>query len=428
MLAMVTGGIATLAGCGEQLEGGAACAVLCPQENLDVRQVELLDAVVLDTTIAGYPELGAESRLLLANRADTIDTRAVVRFDELPRTYRDANGVETDITQVTEATLVTKVVSKPVNPDSTVRIDVYDVDAPANDTIPSELLTLFREARRIGGRTVVLGELADSVLRIPVSDSAVLDKVTTGSRLRVGLRVSGSSSVSFHIASFGTGSGPQLTFRVSPDTSVLCCVKSPIVPQSTTPAGQTFISSLLHDYIVVATQPAPVLPPGTLAVGGITGRRTYMRFRIPQELLDSDILRATLLLTQRPNPGTAGPADSMTVQVTVPAGRDAIAELSRLLSLVIPLHQAEGFGAPSARDLFTVFPDRAEVREIELAELTRQWRRALTDSSSRGIVLRGLGEAEVGGEAFFHSIEATTPALRPRLRITYVPPGGYGIP
>lgn len=427
MLVAMIGGVATLAGCGEQLQGDAACPILCPQENLAVQQSTLLDAVALDTTIDGYPNIGLETRLLLANRGDTIDTRAAIRFDELPRNYRDANGAEVEIARVFNAMLVTKLASKPINPDSPVQIDVYDLDAPTSDTAASELLPFFRNDRRIGGGTVTLGTLADSVLRIPLSDSAVLDKVTTHSRLRVGIAVSGSNSVSFHIASFGTVGAPRLTFRVSDDTTVLCCEKAFVSPVSETPPDEPYISSLLHDFVIVARQPAPVLPPATLAVGGITGRRSYFRFKVPQELLDSRILRATLLLTQRPNPGTASPGDSLVLQVMVPGGRDPITELSRQVSLVIPLHQAEGNLAPSARDLLTVRPTEGRVHEIELGQLAAQWRQVLSDSSSRAIVLRLPGEGELGGEVFFHSSEAPE-AVRPKLRITYVPRGGYGIP
>src|SRR5690348_2020325 len=76
----------SIAACGEKLEAGAACPSLCPNPDIQPRAT-LVEGVVVDSTIAGFPPIGQETDLLLASRGDTLDTRVIFRFDSLPKTY-----------------------------------------------------------------------------------------------------------------------------------------------------------------------------------------------------------------------------------------------------------------------------------------------------------------------------------------------------
>src|SRR5512145_3199207 len=69
-----------LGACGEDIQGGAACPVLCPEQNVTVFDT-VLEPVVLDTSVGPFPTIGTEEVLLLARLGDTLDTRPVVRFD-----------------------------------------------------------------------------------------------------------------------------------------------------------------------------------------------------------------------------------------------------------------------------------------------------------------------------------------------------------
>lgn len=419
-------GIAALASCSEQLEGGKSCPVLCPQENLDVREA-ILTPVAFDTTLAGYPLLGDDVSLLLASRGDTVDTRVVVRFDSLPEKYTHPAGGDSTIARVDSARVLARLVLPALNPSSPVTIQVFDVDTTATDTLPETLLPLFRDDRKIGEQTVTLSAITDTTLRIAVSDSAVLDKITGKKRLRLGFRVGGAQSAQLRILSSGTASPPRLAFRVSTDTATACCVKSPLVPLSVTPAGDDVTRLNLRDYTVVARQPLATVPDSSLAVGGLSGRRSFLRFELPPEIVDStSIVRATLLLTQRTAPRLTA-RDSVMLQVTVPVAREVVADIERQLLLITELHLVEGLPNPTKRDTVTLSPAREGVHEIELGPLLRSWRAANTPASRRAIVLRAFGEREAPGEILFYSSEAA-PALRPRLRVTYVPRGGYGVP
>ncbi|MDQ3950563.1 MAG: hypothetical protein M3282_09460, partial [Gemmatimonadota bacterium] len=58
-LAIAAAGVLAIHGCTERLEGGRACPILCPGQNVELRDT-LVAAVVLDTTLGSYPAVGDE--------------------------------------------------------------------------------------------------------------------------------------------------------------------------------------------------------------------------------------------------------------------------------------------------------------------------------------------------------------------------------
>ena len=86
---------AIAAGCGEQLEGGTACPVLCPVENVPVRDT-VLTSIAIDTTLANFPLTGEQPFVLLATSPGTpaLDVRIVARFDTVPQRYLPSGAVD----------------------------------------------------------------------------------------------------------------------------------------------------------------------------------------------------------------------------------------------------------------------------------------------------------------------------------------------
>ena len=76
--------------CDEQLDSGGACPSLCPQPSGQIRDTTFV-AIALDTSIAGFPTQGLETELYIASLQDTLQTRGVIRFDSLPKTFRHNN-------------------------------------------------------------------------------------------------------------------------------------------------------------------------------------------------------------------------------------------------------------------------------------------------------------------------------------------------
>jgi hypothetical protein len=65
---------------------------------------------------------------------------------------------------------------------------------------------------------------------------------------------------------------------------------------------------------------------------------------------------------------------------------------------------------------------------VEIVQLVRAWRSVGADRTTRAIVLSAPQEGSTPGELNFYSSDAPDPDVRPRLRLTYVPRRGFGIP
>src|SRR5918911_4472365 len=90
VVVVTLGAVLLATGCQENLGSGAACASLCP-DTLTLRDTVLVaDSVIdVDSTVAGFPPLGTESSLLVANYAqgaNRVQSVAVLRFDNLAYT------------------------------------------------------------------------------------------------------------------------------------------------------------------------------------------------------------------------------------------------------------------------------------------------------------------------------------------------------
>src|SRR6185436_52593 len=77
--------VAGINACSDRLEAGASCPLLCPQEGVPLRDT-VID-IVSDTTVVGFPSFGLEDYLLVASRGDTLETRAIIRYDTLFATF-----------------------------------------------------------------------------------------------------------------------------------------------------------------------------------------------------------------------------------------------------------------------------------------------------------------------------------------------------
>ncbi len=410
----------SLAGCGEQLDGGATCPALCPNQNIPTRDTVLLGAISVDTSVAGFPPVGTEPFLLLASRGGgaALDTRFVTRFDSLPR-YVTSPTVSTDsveITSVDSASLRMFFDLTSAKLTDTVHVDVYDVDTTAADSSTAALLPLFRADRFLTTVAVPPAGLSDTIV-VNLPDSAVLAKVQGNRRLRLGFRATSPADFQLRIYSLesGSGLGPRLRFDPSPDTAIHAIAFS---PRSTTPSTEPRLASDRADYTVVVSGSA--LPPGdAVAVGGLPGRRTYLRFDIPADILDSNtVVRATLSLVQRPNPGL-DPGDTLKIFPQVVLASKGI-EVGRAVDILSPI-------AALGLDSLVVTPADSGERTIRMVSLLRRWRTQAQPDEPRAIVLRSSSEGTLPLQAWFFSSEAPV-GLRPRLRISYIPRVNFGLP
>ena len=428
-LAIAAAGVVVIHGCSERLEGGNACPVLCPDQNVELRET-IVAAVVLDTVLSSYPPIGQEPELLLASRGDTLETRLIVRYDTLPTTYRPANSpTDTPIELVQDAGVKLRLqiledYEDEYDPDQPLTIDAYDVDTTvaeggAADTAAVTMLPLFRPDRLLGSVTFTRAQIAattDSSIKVPLNDASVLARIQAKARLRVGFVVRAAESAELVILGNNAGRPDSLVFTVSTDPAITWGT----TPYSVTPT-ERFIANDLGDFVIVAQRRAPDTPAEVLTVGGIPGRRSYLRFELPSNIVDStSVVRATLLLTQYPNRLAARAGDTISLYPQPVVASELLTNLQQAANL---LGGIVGFGLDSLR---TAPRDSGEV-SIEVIGLIQVWRLFDAEQSTRALVLRLPSEGVYQDELYFSSTEAAA-ALRPRLRLVYVPRVGFGLP
>lgn len=411
-----------LAACQEDYEGGgAACPSLCPEQNVVVFDTTF-DPVELDTTVSPFPTHGTETELLLARRGDTVDTRPVIRFDSLPTFFnRGATSGDTVIQFVDSAYVKLRINRGASVFKQPVTFEVFDVDTTTgdestarNDTSTAIERTLFRNDRRIGQITFDTAQITDSI-RIPLDNAALLDRIVNGKRLRLGFKATSAGPVQIRIVAYEGGDPAVVRFLPSADTVFN---ELQVFPRSVVPRNQVTLAADLTDYVHVISFP-PVPDGSFLVVGGIPGRRTLIRFDIPARIMDSsNVLRATLILTQRPVPSVDDTTKLSVYPLIVTAGTN-ITDVGRSAFLT----NVPGAGFDSVQ----FAPRDSGPREIEIVNALRAWALPISRTSQRGLVLRAGPESVDPRFIAFYSSRAAA-NLRPRLRVSYSPVRSFGIP
>lgn len=412
------GAAVTAVACRDDLATSVACPDLCPGSTVNVRDT-ILDAITLDTGVAGFPPTGTEPYILLASRPG-LDTRGVIRFDTLPSKF--TRGGQDSAIYTVDSAFVTVVLDRVRSRyQAPVTITLFDVDTATLDTDFDAIKTLFRADRRIGGATFDSAAIKDT-LKLPLDSAALLDKIKNGKRLRVGLQVTSPNPALLRIYSRDAGSWiagidlpPQLSFDPHPDTAVKAI---PVGEESRTPNDSPTLKVDLTDYFVVFQSPRGGAP-NELSVGGVPGERAFLRFNVPSFILDSStILRATLFLTQRPNRASTT-IDTIVLYPRLVTASESVTDVGRAAELITP----PGF----AFDSLTVVSSDSGTRSIEIVNALLRWAFFTEQKAQRAIVVTASLEGSVPGEAIFFSTEAPV-GVRPRLRVSFSPRTNFAVP
>jgi len=215
----------------------------------------------------------------------------------------------------------------------------------------------------------------------------------------------------------GNSFAPRIRFRASSDTTVL---PDTLFPKTATPPD-VYQQTAFRMFPVVLKGRLPQPSNDRLVIGGIAGARTYLRFDIPGIVIDSvTVIRASLLMTQVKARSIAATSDSVSIYTQPVLAAPSVTDIFTASTF---LGAPGGYGVDSVR----YAPRDSGQRSIELVNLMRLWRTVGTTNTTRSIVLRSPQEGNTPGELDFVSMEGPV-ALRPRLRITYVPRRGFGIP
>jgi hypothetical protein len=406
------------AACTENLETTGTCPVLCPDQGITRLEQEILP-FTLDTTLVGIPLLGQSSYTLVGRAGDTLDVRGIVRFDAPPRFYRSGAGTDsTAITTIQDA-FVRVVVDRAVSllPVPTT-LEMYDVDGPGSDTAVAVLAPRFTPDRLLGTIVAPPQSAGDTTrfdtLQVPVPSATLLAKLDASLPVRVGFRVAGGAEARVLIVPGNS----QLSYDPSPDEAI-----APILigARSATPAGDPQQAADESEFaLVVAGSPGVPDDVQLLTVGGLPGRRALMQFEIPRSIADSStIVRAQLILTQSPVRGFRELDTLILTPRPVIAG-PGVLDPFRLAQLAANPFENTG-GEQLPLDTLRLSPSDSGAVEIEMGRLLLFWRANVPGTPQRAMVLRAQHEGATPLAVRFFSAQAPE-AVRPRLRLTYIPP------
>ncbi len=407
--------------CNENLqEGRAGCPALCPGQAVPVidTTIDGLVGFAVDTTVAGYPPIGTAPELLVANGGDSLDVRGIIRFDSISVDYVPKSGDTAQPAMTAyHPTLTLRLDSTTFRSGGAVNmtIQAYDVDTIGNDTAVAVLASLFRPDRFLG--QAQFDSLSDSV-RIALDSGRIAAHVRGDRRVRIGVRLSTTGRADIATAT-GGGIAPSFAYFPTTDTSGVTAFVT--VPRSLSPLTDSLLQGDLATYPLIVVGSSPRIAQ-RLDVGGMPARRVYLRFRLPSRIVDSStVVRATLTLSVK---GFGGflPGDSLTI-----FPQSVIAT-----SLITDPTKAAAFLASSSIvgiDTVRTSPDLADTVNIEFVNAVRRWSGHQTDSVTRAIVLRIANEgADPLVTSFFAAGPTVPQAQRPRIRIAYIRPPGFGLP
>lgn len=418
-LGLALGCVLMLSACQEDVTGGAACPALCPDQNIVLKDTTIFP-VTEDSTLVGFPPLGTEGELLIARRGDSLVTAAVMRYDTLSQVFRtSADTTPRRIVGLDSAFLNLTLSATTQLATAPVFFDVYNVDAPgAADPDTAVVRQLFRADRLLATKRVSQDSLTGTV-RIDLPPAFVLSRILGGLRSRFGILIRSDASAEVRLVQGEAGvSGPQLVYlarseRDTPQVRDTLRIASFEVSRSPIPDLEDYTFPLIGT-------PAP--PPTVLAVGGLPARRVFMRFVLPPSIIDSTtIVRASLVLTQTPNRGVIGSSDTISITPRIVVATNLVDPGRSALLASDPF----SFGA--LIDPIRTTPSDSGQRRLDVPTLLRIWRNVDATLNQRSLVLVSSDEASEPAEVRFFSIEAPAD-LRPRLRITYIPRVGLGLP
>ncbi|HEU4586044.1 MAG TPA: hypothetical protein VFR95_09855 [Gemmatimonadaceae bacterium] len=429
-LAAVAGVTLVLAGCQEDLAGGAACPALCP-DTLTVRDTVLFanEMLATDVTLPGSPALGTEAQLLAADyvqSGDRLHTGVIFRFDSVQRVLTDTTGnppkaitsVDTASLRINIATPASGSYDSTLVRDTAVTFVVYDVDAPAGDFDTAAVRARFG-VTEVGSLEVLRDSLTGTI-SIPLDTAYLASHIRDGKRIRLGLEVRSDNGAQVRIFSVEGGSPASLQYIAFAETTRFSAAVSVNTRSSTGPAIRS-----LADYILLLDG-APPPPDDVLAAGGIPSSRIFLRFDIPPALIDSSttIVRANLEMSQQGNDLYASDDTVAIVTRLVRATREVSDPAQAAVLSVDPVALSTSFAVPAVR----VSPAETRVDTIPLAHIFLFWKAEGPATMQRSIVLQSSSQGLDPRRFYLHSSDAADESLRPRLRITYIPRSGFGLP
>jgi hypothetical protein len=380
-----------LIGCQEKLTAPAECPALCPGGSPEIFDEVISPISGADSSFRGYVQPYSAATLLVSNGLEGFEERAIVRFPRRPDSVsvRDtaraytidsvAFGFNLIARDTTVDGLTLSLYRLPISMDSNTTYAAVDPGF-----VPGNLIKVIPIPDTLNAgpiRTVLTGADLGPV-QIPASDTGVL---------ALGVRVDAPVPTGVRLGAVGSSTGGVFVTYATLD-----------VPDTGTAKLRSFNLAANFNSFLLPPQPEP--DTTLLAIGGEPSARALLRFEIPPSIRDSTtIIRATLELTPVA-PITGLPTDPARLQaravVTDVGGKSPVTAPQ-----AVPTDTLE-IGAASA--------------SLEAVRLVEFWLGAANRPTAVVVSMAPDLEGASFSRPVFYSSRAADPAVRPRLRISFL--------
>lgn len=380
--------VLVLAGCEDDLTVPGGCPEFCPGGQPQVRDTILLANPGSDSSFFGYVSRDRIPSLLVSDGLAAGETRAWVRFPGRSDTVNvggtwypyviDSIAVELSLQarDTTLGDLTLYYYRLPADVDTLISFD--ELDQLLIESALVDSLQIPDSVRQGALRKVFIGEALDR-LAVPPADSGVL-------ALGLRMRAAGPSGLRLTAPAGGLGQNFVTYLRAGNEDST----------------AQTITLNVQTNGYVRNNGDGP-FDPDLLYLGWLPSARSFIRFTLPDSLLDRtiQILRATLELTPAA-PYTGLPGDPPQIEV-----RGLVRDL----------------GAKSTPSLFvrsasTLPQEGVDVLQVDVRGIVELWRLGIDFPST--LVAALAPEGASFHQPVFHSSRSA--GGTPRLRITYLIP------
>ncbi len=380
-----------LGACQEKLTAPADCPALCPGGQPQIFDEVFTATADADSSFVGYVQPHQAPGLLVSNGLRGFEERGLVRFLTRAESLSVRDTLRADT--IDSVALNFNLVARDTNLTG-IQVLVYRIPRFLDSTttfanttpafVPESLLATISVPDSLisGNVRAVFGAADLSRVQIAASDSG---------QLAVGLRIAAPVATGVRLGALASGAAPTFSTYVTLD-----------VPDTGTARLRTI--SLGPSFNTSVSEVPQVEDPSLLAVGGAPSARALLRFELPPRIRDSaTIVRATLELTAV-TPVTGLPTDPAHL-----AARAVLADVGAKS----PVSSAQDRVPQDTLEIGTAAVSLDAVRLVEL------WLGATTARPS-ALVLSLTPEAASFSRPVFYSTRAADPALRPRLRVSYL--------
>lgn len=388
--------VASLA-CVESVVAPGLCPEFCPEAEFEVVDSIVNGSVVRDSSFRGYVAAHRASTVQIVGPGLSFDSRAVIKFIPFPDRVRPIPGDSTTaaVLAIDSFTVNLPLVRGNVGSGG-VQMALHRLPVSVDTSVSYANLTPnFADSTLIASTAVEEGQETDSLV-VTLPTTAFPSLAADDGEIALGVRISVGDSSFINIASQRAGSGAALTRYFKVDSAGVVIDRLDVRRPS--------LTTLVQDG-------GAGTAPGTLSVGGVPSARAIVRIEGLEEIFAlGDIILATLELVPS-EPIVGAPGDSLIL-----IGSPVLADFGRKSPII------ETDVDSLSRGGVVVAVGSADTIRVDVTAIVRSW--DLDPDLTRTIMLLSRSEGSSFAEARFFSSESA--ALKPALRVTYVPSVGLG--